>query len=158
MDIWMFNIICICVVYVWWMLTKQTYLTQTGPGIKRPVLHFKRKIPEIQLESQSAGDPNAEKQRSAGRKKIRDIREQPNQGTESHNGQRQPPRRICRGTRENLEDPQGISASTEKQKVLQLQTTPGNNPLGEEHHPSRIQLHKCSTSNLHLSLCIHFSY
>ena len=44
---------------------------------------------------------------------------------------KQPPRRICWGTRENLEDPQGISASTEKQRALQLQTTPGNNPLKE---------------------------
>jgi hypothetical protein len=52
------------------MLTKQTFLTQTGPGIKRPVLHFQGKN---QLESQSAGDLNAKKQRSAG--KIRDIKE-----------------------------------------------------------------------------------
>ena len=33
------------------MLTKQTYLTQTGPGIRRPVLYFQGKN---QLESQSA--------------------------------------------------------------------------------------------------------
>jgi hypothetical protein len=45
---------------------------------------------------------------------------------------KQPPRRICWGTRENLKDPQGISASTEKQRALQLQTTPGNNPLKEK--------------------------
>ena len=58
------------------MLTKQTFLTQTGPGIKRPVLHFQRKNPKkSQLESQSAGDLHAKKQRSDGKQKIRDIKE-----------------------------------------------------------------------------------
>ena len=40
-----------------------------------PALHFQREIQEIQLESQSARDLNAKKQRSAGEQKIRDIKE-----------------------------------------------------------------------------------
>jgi hypothetical protein len=98
------------------MLTKQTFLTQTGPGIKRPVLHFQRKIQEIQLESQSAGDLNSKKQRSAGKNpeisrnhKISErwIINQPNWGTEVHSRQKLSRKQLCYGRREIMRFLQG---------------------------------------------------
>ena len=84
----------------------------TGPGIKRPVLYFQGKN---QLESQSARDPHAVKQGSAGtagEAEARESAKQPRQGTESHNrqnchqdqsvGDQENPEDICRGSQHQL--------------------------------------------------------
>jgi hypothetical protein len=100
------------------MLTKQTYLTQPGPGIKRPVLYFQGKN---QLESQSARDPHAVKQRSAGTA-----------------GDQENPEDICRGSQHQLRN----KSSWLNQELLQrqLQTTPGDNPLQENHLTAKVTL------------------
>ena len=113
----------ICVIYVWRMLTKQTFLTQTGPGIKRPVLHFQGRTI---WKANSAGDLHAIKQRSAGTAgKQKQKNQKYLENTNLSNGSaitptraqkvttgKEPQRQICRGTRENLKILQGILANT----------------------------------------------
>ena len=88
----------------------------TGSGIKRPVLYFQGKKP---TGEPICGDLYAVKQRSAGiAEEAEDQRyQETNQsGYRKSQWAKQPPRRICRGTREVPKYLQGIPVSTEKQK------------------------------------------
>jgi hypothetical protein len=56
---------------------------------------------------------------------------------------KQPPRRICRGTRENLSISAGDLSINWETKSFATPNNSGEQPTeGEKHHPSRIQLHK----------------
>ena len=91
----------------------------TGPGIKRPVLHFQGKT---NWRANSAGDLHAIKQRSAGTaRKQKQKNQRCLENTKSlSNGSaitptraqkvttgKEPQRRICRGTREESQNPAG---------------------------------------------------
>ena len=111
----------------------------TGPGIKRPVLYFQGKN---QLESQSAEIymlRSKDRQVLLKKQRVGDIRQQPNQGTESHNGQnshqdesvgeQEKSQSICKGSQCRLRNKR-----VHKHELLQkqLHITPlGNNPLRE---------------------------
>jgi hypothetical protein len=98
------------------MLTKQTILTQTGSGIKTSGIILPGEQP---AGEPICGDLHAVKQRSAGTaEEAEDQRyqETTQSGYRKSQWAKQPPRRICRGTREVPKYLQGISVSTEKQK------------------------------------------
>jgi hypothetical protein len=87
------------------MLTKQTYLTQTGPGIKRPVLYFQGetnwKANLLEIHMLKSKDLRGSQRSEISGKSLSDGSTIiPTRGTESHNRQQRPQRQICWGNGE----------------------------------------------------------